>query len=94
MEDPSPPVDAEQRDGRDTAHALQVCGPQGAEQALTSETCPDGSNRGFERKGIAGAAEDGHIVDRYQVHCGSSEKQKETVYVDIYHCEDKSASGD
>jgi len=94
VEDPSPPVDAEQRDGRDTAHALQVCGPQGAEQALTSETCPDGSNRGFERKGIAGAAEDGHIVDRYQVHCGSSEKQKETVYVDIYHCEDKSASGD
>lgn len=90
MKAPGPPIAKEKRNGRDVAHALQVCGPEGAAQRLGPGICPEGLDSRFERKGIAGTAQDGHIVDRYEVYCGSSEKLKKTIFVDIYHCEDRS----
>ncbi len=93
MKAPGPPVTEEKRDGRDIAHALQVCGPAGAVKRLGTTICPKGLNSRFDRKGIAGTAEDGHIVDRYEVFCGPGEKGKKTIFVDIYHCEKKANSG-
>jgi hypothetical protein len=83
-----PPVAEDQRDGSDLAHALRVCGPQGAQQALMSKDCPDGSSRQAERTGIAGGADDDHMVDHYRTRCESSEQEPESIYVDIYHCDD------
>ena len=91
---PGPPVTKEKRDGRDIAHALQVCGPEGAVKRLGSGICPDGLESRFERKGIAGTAEDGHIVDRYEVFCGSNGNLTKTIFVDIYHCEGRAYQSD
>lgn len=80
---PRPDVAAGQRDGRDVDHALRVCGANGARGALSARRCGDGSSPTVRRAGSVGMADDGHMVDSYEVACSG---KVEHVHVDMYHC--------
>jgi len=80
---PTPPVATATRDGRDVAHALRVCGERGARDVLSARSCNDGSTPTVRRLGSVGMADDGHMVDLYEVTCSDGTQR---AHVDMYHC--------
>src|SRR5262249_4307069 len=80
--------------GSDREHALRQCGLGAARQAAAEFRCPDGTpafRRGLRRRGNAGAAHAGHIIDIYELDC---EGGVVTVFADGYSCQEGRADKD
>ena len=64
-------------------NAVQCSGPPGERAYLNRLRCSDGKAPKYFRVGSFAPAQDGHILDGYNVKC--EEKDPVTVFMDMYH---------
>jgi hypothetical protein len=62
---------------------VRAAGPRGQREYLSRLRCPSGEAPVFERLGSYGPGADGHLLDGYEVQCGSGAPVM--VFMDMYH---------